>query len=328
MASNGNLQWKDAEIYHPDQVESVLTNLHINISTETDTNFLCLCPYHTNTDTPAMSVEKTAGVFLCFAPHCGESGNLMRLVQDIGSMNYFQARRFINKYHKDVDLEALVARNLIQEPEWKEFPQEVLDKLKKNFPQSRAHDYMRTRGFEWETLDYFDVGYSMHQKMVTVPMHNPQGVPIGLIGRSTEGKAFKNSPGLPKSKTAWNFHRAKKVSDTVIIVESSFDAMRVHQAGFPNVVALLGGFISKYHANQLGKAFSKIIIMTDADEAGRTLAASIESKMSDKQIMYAADSPDSVYPGAAKDASDLDDRQIRYLIKNAVNMAEYASWYN
>lgn len=328
MASNGNLQWKDSEIYHPDQVESVLTNLHINITNETDTNFLCLCPYHSNTDTPAMSVEKTAGVFLCFAPHCGERGTLQRLTEEIGHMNYFQAKRFINKYHKEVDIEAIVARNLIKEPDWVEFPQEVLDKLKKAFPQSRAHDYMKTRGFAWETLDYFDVGYSMMQKMVTVPMHNPDGLPIGIIGRSTEGKAFKNSPGLPKSKTAWNFHRAKKASDTVIIVESSFDAMRVHQAGFSNVVALLGGFISKYHANQLGKTFSKIIIMTDADEAGRTLAAAIETKMADKQIMYAADSPDSVYPAASKDASDLTDQQISYLVKNAVSMAEYASWYN
>lgn len=84
---------------------------------------------------------------------------------------------------------------------------------------------------------HFDLGYSKNMDMVTVPVHSPDGTPIGLVGRSIKGKSFKNSTNLPKSKTLFNIHRAKKIGDHVIVVESSFDAIRVHQAGFPNVVA-------------------------------------------------------------------------------------------
>jgi DNA primase len=65
-----------------------------------------------------------------------------------------------------------------------------------------------------ETLGYFRIGYSAKRDAIMVPMHNPDGLPIGVIGRSIAGKDFKNSKGLPKNKTAWNFHRAKREGDT------------------------------------------------------------------------------------------------------------------
>lgn len=267
-------------------------------------------------------------MFLCFAPHCGERGNISQLVQRVGGLNFYQARRFIEKYKKDVDLAAIVAKNLVEPVEFTLFSQETLNKMKEAFPGSPAQRYMWGRKFHDTTLDYFDVGYSETQKMVVVPMHGPIGQPLGVIGRSLVGKQFKNSPNLPKSKTAFNFHRAKKASETVIIVESSMDAMRVHQAGFPNVVALLGGFISKHHVAQLGRAFNTIIIFTDNDEAGRTLGRSIEDKLSNKRILWAADSPEWLYPGNVKDASDLSDSQISKLIREAISPITYDSWYN
>ncbi len=75
-----------------------------------------------------------------------------------------------------------------------------------------------------EASSYFELGYSENMGMVTVPVHSPDGMAIGIVGRSIEGKAFKNSTNLPKSKTLFNIHRAKKIGDQVIVVESSFDA--------------------------------------------------------------------------------------------------------
>jgi DNA primase len=49
----------------------------------------------------------------------------------------------------------------------------------------------------------------------------------------------------------------------VIVCESSFDAIRIHQSGFPNVVATLGGNISMENIQNLNKYASSIIIMTD-----------------------------------------------------------------
>jgi DNA primase len=162
--------------------------------------------------------------------------------------------------------------------------------------------------------------------MVTVPVHSPDGMPIGIVGRSIEGKVFKNSTNLPKSKTLFNLNRAKKIGDQVIVVESSFDAIRVHQAGFPNVVATLGGFLSTEQHNLLNRHFNKITIMTDSDVAGRELGYSIANKLKFKDLLWASYEYGKIYPHGAKDAGDLTDEEIKACIKNSVSDMEYRSW--
>ena len=175
-------------------------------------------------------------------------------------------------------------------------------------------------------MSHFELGYSENQNMVTVPVHTLDGLPIGLVGRSIEGKSFKNSTNLPKSKTLFNIHRAKKIGDHVIIVESSFDAIRVHQAGFPNVVATLGGFLSTDQHNLLNRHFNKITIMTDNDLAGRELGSGIAYKLKNKDILWSSFEYGKIYPHDAKDAGDMTDEEIKTCVKNSVSKIEYRSW--
>jgi DNA primase len=151
-------------------------------------------------------------------------------------------------------------------------------------------------------------------------------MPIGIVGRSIEGKTFKNSTSLPKSKTLFNIHRAKKIGDQVIVCESNFDAIRIHQAGFPNVVATLGRFLSNEQQSLLNRHFNKIIIMTDADEAGRELGKSISGKLRNKDISWASFGYREIYPNKAKDAGDLTEEEIKTCIKKSVSDIEYRSW--
>ena len=174
----------------------------------------------------------------------------------------------------------------------------------------RAKDYLKSRGIGFEAMDYFKLGYSENMDMIITPVHSPDGEPIGLVGRSIEGKSFKNSSNLPKSKTLFNIHRAKKIGDHVIIVESNFDAIRIHQAGFPNVVAVLGGFLSVEQHHLLNRYFSRITIMTDADRAGRELGMSIANKLRNKDILWASHEYGKIYPHEAKDAGDMSDEEI------------------
>ena len=162
--------------------------------------------------------------------------------------------------------------------------------------------------------------------MVVTPVHSPDGIPIGIVGRSIEGKTFKNSTNLPKSKTLFNVHRAKKIGDNVIVVESNFDAIRIHQAGFPNVVATLGGFLSTDQHNLLNRYFNKITIMTDADLAGRELGLGIANRLKNKDILWASYEYGKIYPHDAKDAGDMTDEEIKACIKNSVSDIEYRSW--
>ena len=212
-------------------------------------------------------------------------------------------------------------------PEFEEFPQETLDRLHADLAGNKsARDYLESRGINQESINHFGLGFSNSMGMVVTPVHSPDGSPIGIVGRSIEGKTFKNSTNLPKSRTMFNIHRAKKIGSNVIIVESNFDAIRVHQAGFPNVVATLGGSISSEQQKLLNKYFSTIIVMTDADDAGRELGMSIANRLNTKDVLWASYDYGKIYPHDAKDVGDMTDEEIKTCIKNSVSHIEYVGW--
>ncbi len=241
--------------------------------------------------------------------------------------NEYEAMRFISSKEAESleNFDELLAEVMQDKPVFEEFSQETLDRLHAGMSKE-AIDYLASRGINQESINHFGLGYSASMNMVITPVHSPDGMPIGLVGRSIEGKAFKNSTNLPKSKTLFNIHRAKKIGDHVIVVESNFDAIRVHQAGFPNVVATLGGFLSIEQQNLLNRHFNKITVMTDADLAGRELGQSIVNKLKFKDLLWASYEYGKIYPHDAKDAGDMTDEEIKLCIKNAVSDIEYRSW--
>lgn len=330
MALRGNYARKaDSTQYAISQVKSIVKALGLHETSEANNNLLMYCPFHSNRHTASFSISCENGAWLCYNPACGESGNLVELVKRILHKNDFEALRFISSKQNEAleNFDELLAGLMEEKPEFEEFPKETLAKLHEEiFSTQEGKDYFKSRGIDGQSIIDFDLGYSKNMGMVTVPVHSPDGVPIGIVGRSIEGKSFKNSTNLPKSKTMFNIHRAKKIGSNVIVVESSFDAIRVHQAGFPNVVATLGGSLSAEQQRLLNKYFSTIIIMTDADEAGRELGLSISNRLNTKDILWASYDYGKIYPHDAKDVGDMTDQEIQQCIKNSVSHIEYVSW--
>lgn len=351
MVNRRSNEWqRDSEAYTPAQVEAVANHCDIEVVSETNTHFLAFCPFHNNTDTPAFALDKTKGLWTCFNPSCDSKGNLVSLLRSLKGLNPFEAARVIKKHEHQAEgsvtsrLEAIKHK----EPDFVPFPEGPVERMQEDFWQYiKPQGYMiNERGFTEQTLRHFGVGYSKKRDMVIVPMHDPKGMLVGFIGRAIDEKIFKNSTNLPKSKTAWNFHRAKKHGEAVIIVESSFDAMRVHQAGYPNVVALLGGGVSPHFLDQINKTFSRVIIMTDFDEkkyppncrrcsnlrecvghrAGRDFGWKLVNGLNNKRIMWAAYDDECVYPHSAKDVGDMTDDEIRQCLANAVSHFTYSRW--
>jgi DNA primase len=355
--SGNNRRRQDNTVsYNASQVEGVLREIGLDIVNETGNDFLCYCPFHGNRYTPSFSVSKVYGEYLCFNASCSQHGSLVELVKSQTKKGEFPARRLISSHrHEKVASFAEKLKAAIEpDVQWKFWPQDTLDRLHEDFWNWQpAVDYMMVeRGFDEDTLNDFSIGYSAKQDFVVVPAHNPDGKPIGVIGRrpDKEDKKFKNSPGLPTSKFLWNYHRAKRSGDVVIVCEASFDAMRIHQAGYPNVVACLGGNYSPYHAELLAKTFNTILLFTDFDDknkhiyddckkckklglnlckghnAGRDLGQKIAEAHTNKRIMWASYEPKMVYPHNAKDAGDLTDEEIRHCIRNAATNFTYRSW--
>ena len=330
MALRGNYARKaDSTQYAISQVKSIVKALGLHETSEANNNLLMYCPFHSNRHTASFSISCENGAWLCYNPACGESGNLVELVKRILHKNDFEALRFISSKQNEAleNFDELLAGLMEEKPEFEEFPKETLAKLNEEISSTQeGKDYFKSRGIDGQSIIDFGLGYSKNMGMVTVPVHSPDGVPIGIVGRSIEGKSFKNSTNLPKSKTMFNIHRAKKIGSNVIVVESSFDAIRVHQAGFPNVVATLGGSLSSEQQRLLNKYFSTIIIMTDADEAGRELGLSISNRLNTKDILWASYDYGKIYPHDAKDVGDMTDQEIQQCIKNSVSHIEYVSW--
>jgi DNA primase len=124
----------------------------------------------------------------------------------------------------------------------------------------------------------------------------------------------------------FNLHRAKRQGGTIIVVESSFDAIKLYQAGFPNAIATLGGSLSNDNLNNLNRFATKIILATDNDEAGRKLGKQIADKLKGKEVLWASYEYGIVYPHDAKDIGDMTEKEIRQCILNAVPHYEYANW--
>jgi DNA primase len=291
------------DTYTAEQVKRVLTGSGIDIETELDSDYLIFCPYHSNYRTPAGEVNKESGVFFCFS--CQKAATLVEVVMHTSGRSYFEALRFIKEKDSVVDLEKQINQQLFVKPEYVPYDEIVIKRLNNDMLESdRGKNYMTYRKINNKSIVRFGLGYSAKQDMVTVPVHSPDGICVGFVGRSIEGKTFKNTPGLPKSKVLFNLHRVK-LSDKVYIVESSFDAIRLDQVGL-SAVATLGANISNTQTELLKKYFNNIIVIADNDEAGSNMKQRLIEKLGSRVSVITLDSK-------YKDIGDMDDEAIQNL---------------
>ena len=79
-------------------------------------------------------------------------------------------------------------------------------------------------------------------------------------------------------------------------MEGFFDGMKVHQAGFVSVVALMGATLSAYQEQLLCARFAGVILLLDGDPAGRRGAAAITAQLTNKCRVEVLALPDGVQP--------------------------------
>lgn len=145
------------------------------------------------------------------------------------------------------------------------------------------HPYLVERGLTKETIQTFGLGFCSKGMMagrVAIPIHNVAGELVAYVGRWPQDKGwpegegkYKLPPGFRKSLELFNFHRAKEFAQVqgLILVEGFFDCLRVWQAGFKNVVALLGSSMSEEQERLVVKAVGhsgRVALMFDEDAAG------------------------------------------------------------
>jgi len=150
----------------------------------------------------------------------------------------------------------------------------------------RRHPYLARRGIEPATADHLGVGYfrgpGLMSGRIAIPIHDAAGRLVAYCGRALDGvePRYRFPPGFRKSELLFHGHRARTAgSGQVIVVEGFFDCMRVYQAGFSCVVALMGARLSPAQRSLVAAQFSELVLLLDGDRTGRAATAQIASDL-------------------------------------------------
>lgn len=294
---------RNRDVYTAEQVKRILIGAGIDIESEVDSDYIIFCPFHNNSRSPAGEIDKSNGTFFCFS--CHHVASLVEFVMHTSGRSYFESVRFIKSKETESNLTAQINQQLIIKEDYTAYDELMIKRLSSQALESpRAMRYYSGRLISEASVKKFDLGFSEKQDMVTIPVASPDGVAVGFVGRSIEGKDFKNTPGLPKSKILFNLHRIK-ASNRVYVVESSFDAIRLDQVGLP-AVATLGANVSTFQTDLLHKYFNEIMVVADNDEAGGNMLKKLQERLGSRVVVIKLDKQ-------YKDIGDMSDEAIKNL---------------
>lgn len=246
------------------------------------------CPLHGQGGEDAFHADLQKNAFQCFC--CQRKGNVLDLVAALEKCSVRQAAlRLQQRSGLQSTAAKLTAGGREQKRELVP-KKDGLEPLRWRFsPVDPWHCYLQQRGIEVATAEAFGVGYysgpGLMRGRVVIPIHDAEGRLVAYGGRALEHNLakYKLPPRFHKSLVLFNLHRAKRsAGDTAVVVEGFFDCMKVHQAGWGCVVALMGSCLSVEQEKLLCQRFPRIVLMLDGDEAGRKGSAAITERLRGK----------------------------------------------
>jgi DNA primase len=182
----------------------------------------------------------------------------------------------------------------------------------------RWHPYLAQRAVHPSTAAWFGIGYyagsGFLRHRIVFPIHDGEGQLVAYAGRSIDGSEprYLFPPGFRKSQVIFNLHRAVGESaGCAIVVEGFFDCLRVHQAGYRNVVGLMGISLSEVQEQLLLERFQQLVLMLDGDEAGRRASQQLATRLRGKVSLSMAGMPSGRQP------DQLSSEEIERILRGA-----------
>ncbi|MDT8337032.1 MAG: DNA primase [Candidatus Izemoplasmatales bacterium] len=149
-----------------------------------------LCPFH-NEKTPSFFVSKDRQLFNCFG--CGEKGNVIQFISKYKHLEYWEAVKFLaDKYGIEADYKEDIKRNdnsvryfRINELAKQFFSLQLLNLEIGN----DALNYLKKRGFDEQTLNYFDIGFAPKSgnllwESLAKDFHDYELLEVGLVAKN------------------------------------------------------------------------------------------------------------------------------------------------
>ena len=132
-----------------------------------------------------------------------------------------------------------------------------------------------------------------------IPIRDEKSQLVAYVGRAvnSEEPKYRFPAGFRKSQVLFNLNRAIETDGpNVIVVEGFFDALKVHQAGHPAVVALMGSSFSQRQSELLLSHFASVTLMLDGDQTGRHAAEHIVPLLTPKVRVHKVELPNRTQP--------------------------------
>jgi DNA primase len=265
-----------------------------------------LCPFHDDHE-PSLIVDPKKQLWNCLgAWH--EGGDVYRFVMKADGVDFREAHRRLGGN------EAESKSVGVEDQQWLE--RAVMHYHARLLQTPAAQDYLRSRGITAaEIATSFRLGYSdgtLGEKLsaegrralrrvgvltgsgrelmsgcVIFPLvaasgsHN--GHVVGLYGRSIEGRRHLYLPG--ERRGVFNPEGAKNTEEA-IITESVIDAAALWSAGLRNVIPTYGttGLTEEIIAHLVECRVKRVVLMMDADEAGRAAAIDMTARLATVNI--------------------------------------------
>ncbi len=265
------------------------------------------CPIHGGQGRDAFHANLSKNVFHCFA--CGAGGTVLDFVAAMDRCSLREAA-----------LKLACAIGPIAPTTAPACPKRLVTKKRKcSSPLGftlrgvdTAHPYLTARGIETRTAVQFGVGFyggsGIFAGRLVIPIHNERGELVAYCGRAVDGTQprYRFPPGFAKSEFLFNLHRAAAAGQpTVVVVEGFFDCLKLHQAGVPAVVALMGAELYEAQKRALLRHFRTIILMLDGDVAGHRGTTAMTAQLQSYatvRVIHLADGlqPDQLTTDAAR----------------------------
>lgn len=304
-----------------------------------DDRVMVRCPFHGGGQerTPSCAVSRRKPVFFCHG--CSASGHISKFLRGV-SVPVDIARRVTErvKYDYEDDPGGSGKHSIFSgaNPFRGKFvlDDEILDEWRL-CPQG-----LKQAGFREKTLRHFEVGVDEAMQRVTFPIRNLYGELVGVSGRTLikdleprykiysakDLARFSVSPDYSmasiKGAVLWHAHLvfpiAFRDSSPIIVVEGFKAAMWVWQAGFHNVVALIGAHLTKLQLEILARTGSEVLLFLDNNAAGHKGTHAAAKILVKKNIVKVME-----YPDLRQQPDQLDVVEINVAVGTSIS---YVMW--
>ncbi|MFN9244005.1 MAG: DNA primase [Cyanobacteriota bacterium] len=246
--------------------------------------YLTRCPWHDD-HSPSLTINPQRNRVHCYV--CDRGADAIGWLQDRQGLTFAEAvQELAGRYGiplPEEDPQAAAQAEALRKDRqrllsWRQKQQEAFHQalLGDIAAEGPACAYLQERGITPDTANAWELG--LNARRVMLPICDSQGRCCGFSGRTlaNEEPKYRNSAGdalFCKNKLLFGLpHAADAIrrSGEALLVEGPLDVIQLHQARFPNAVAVMGTSLSAEQLQSLIRAGARrLLVAYDGDPAGR-----------------------------------------------------------